>query len=102
MVAFTNLALAALAGYAAAHPGEKHDEHHMKRELVARDHAAQLGARSLNSCSSSASAQALKKRSVKRRAEIVKNIRQKRGIQTGKLPIYEVLGLNRQGGARVY
>ncbi|KAI6087986.1 aromatic compound dioxygenase [Hypoxylon rubiginosum] len=81
MVAITNLALAALAGYAAAHPGESHSAHHMKRELVARDSAAQIGARSLNSCSSSAASQALKTRSIKRRAEIVKNIRKKRGIQ---------------------
>ncbi|XDG09115.1 hypothetical protein ABKA04_008730 [Annulohypoxylon sp. FPYF3050] len=82
MVAFTNIALAALAGYAVAHPGETHDAHHMKRELIARDNAAQLGARSLASCSNSAASQALKKRSIKRRANAVKNIRQKRGIQT--------------------
>ncbi|KAI2473087.1 aromatic compound dioxygenase [Annulohypoxylon bovei var. microspora] len=82
MVAFSNFALAALAGYAAAHPGEKHDAHKMKRELVARDNAAQLGARSLASCSSSSSSQALQSRSIKRRANAVKNIRQKRGIQT--------------------
>ncbi|KAI0888663.1 aromatic compound dioxygenase [Annulohypoxylon maeteangense] len=81
MVAFTNFAIAALAGYAAAHPGEKHDAHKMKRELVARDNAAQLGARSLASCSNSASSQALKARSIKRRANAVKNIRQKRGIK---------------------
>ncbi|KAI1205699.1 aromatic compound dioxygenase [Annulohypoxylon truncatum] len=81
MVTFTNFILAALAGYVAAHPGEEHDAHQMKRELVARDNAAQLGARSLASCSNSASAQALKSRSIKRRANAVKNIRQKRGIQ---------------------
>ncbi|KAI1090153.1 Intradiol ring-cleavage dioxygenase [Rostrohypoxylon terebratum] len=81
MFAFTNLALAALAGYAVAHPGETHNAYHMKRELVARDNAAQLGARSLASCSNSAASQALKKRSIKRRANAVKNIRQKRGIQ---------------------
>ncbi|OTA97278.1 hypothetical protein M434DRAFT_391991 [Hypoxylon sp. CO27-5] len=81
MVAFSNLAIAALASYAAAHPGEKHDPVRMKRELVARDYAAQVGARSLASCSNSASAQALKSRSIKRRANAVKNIRQKRGIQ---------------------
>ncbi|KAI0387491.1 aromatic compound dioxygenase [Hypomontagnella monticulosa] len=80
MVTLTNLALAALAGFAAAHPGEKHDAQQMKRELVARDYAAQVGARSLASCSSSGPAQALKKRSIKRRAEAVKKIRQKRGI----------------------
>ncbi|KAL7627453.1 hypothetical protein AAE478_001646 [Parahypoxylon ruwenzoriense] len=81
MVVLSKLALAALAGYAAAHPGEKHDALKMKRELVARDYAAQVGARSLAACSNSAHAQALKTRSIKRRAEAVKNIRQKRGIQ---------------------
>lgn len=86
MVALSNLALAVLASYAVAHPGEKHDAHHMKRELVARDNAAQVGARSLASCSNSASAQAVKTRSIKRRAHAVKNIRQKRGIQAREYP----------------
>ncbi|KAI0828073.1 aromatic compound dioxygenase [Hypoxylon sp. FL0890] len=81
MVAFSKLAVVALASYTAAHPGEKHDPQQMKRELIARDYAAQVGARSLASCSGSASAQALKARSIKRRANAVKNIRQKRGIQ---------------------
>ncbi|KAI1142130.1 aromatic compound dioxygenase [Hypoxylon sp. FL0543] len=81
MVAFSNLALTALASYVAAHPGEKHDPQQIKRELIARDYAAQVGARSLASCSGSVSAQALKARSIKRRANAVKNIRQTRGIQ---------------------
>ncbi|KAI2624387.1 aromatic compound dioxygenase [Hypoxylon sp. NC1633] len=81
MVAFSSLAVAALASYVVAHPGEKHDAHQIRRELVARDIVAQVGARSLASCSSSASAQALRTRSIKRRAEVVKNIRKKRGIQ---------------------
>ncbi|KAI1379423.1 aromatic compound dioxygenase [Hypoxylon crocopeplum] len=81
MVALQKIAFAALASYAAAHPGETHDAHQMKRELVARDYAAQVGARSLAACSNSASAQALKARSIKRRAEAVKKIREKRGIQ---------------------
>ncbi len=81
MVAISQLCLAALAGYAVAHPGEHHDAGKMKRELVARDHAARVGARSLASCSTSASATALNKRSVQRRAEVVKNLRQKRNIQ---------------------
>ncbi|KAI1077703.1 aromatic compound dioxygenase [Whalleya microplaca] len=81
MVAFSQLALAALAGYAAAHPGEKHDAHKMKRELIARDNAAQVGARSLAACSNSAAAQAVKARSIKRRANAVKEIREKRGIK---------------------
>ncbi len=87
MVAFSTLALASaslLAGYATAHPGESHDHIKMKRELVARDNGAAVGARSLGSCSNSAASQALKARSIQRRAEKVKNIRQKRGITTRK------------------
>ncbi|KAI0600999.1 Intradiol ring-cleavage dioxygenase [Biscogniauxia sp. FL1348] len=83
MVAISKLAGAAafFAGFSAAHPGESHSEHHMKRELVARDNAAALGARSLGSCSNSAASQALHARSLKRRADTVKNLRQKRGIK---------------------
>ncbi|KAK9426148.1 putative Intradiol ring-cleavage dioxygenase [Seiridium unicorne] len=81
MVAFSKLAAAALAGFAAAHPGEVHDEHKMKREIVARDNQARVGARSLAQCGNSAHAQALKTRSIKRRAEKVKSLRQKRGIE---------------------
>jgi hypothetical protein len=82
MVAIYTLAIAALAGYAVAHPGEEHDEAHIKRELVARDNAARIGARSLGSCSNSAGAQALKRRSIQRRADAVSVIRQERGIKT--------------------
>ncbi|KAI1366528.1 Intradiol ring-cleavage dioxygenase [Xylaria arbuscula] len=81
MVSFSVLALAsasALAGYSSAHP----DAANMKREIVARDHGANLGARSLSSCSNSAAVQARNARSLQRRAEAVKNIRQKRGITT--------------------
>ncbi|KAI3324962.1 aromatic compound dioxygenase [Xylariaceae sp. AK1471] len=82
MVAFSVLALGLLAGHAVAHPGESHSGAHLKRELVARDNAAAVGARSLAACSNSAASQALKARSIKRRAEAVKNIREKRGITT--------------------
>ncbi|KAI8623811.1 Intradiol ring-cleavage dioxygenase [Xylariaceae sp. FL1651] len=109
MVAFSALALGTvslLAGYAAAHPGESHSDAHMKREIAARDNAASLGARSLGACSNSAASQALKARSIKRRAEAVKNIREKRGIKThakkGKrtledLQAYEAINHNMTG-----
>jgi protocatechuate 3,4-dioxygenase beta subunit len=87
MVAFTTVVVAALAGFAAAHPGEKHDVHHMKREILARDNAARLGARSLAACGNSAHAQALKTRSIQRRADTVKSIREKRGIKSGMDPM---------------
>ncbi|KAK6066925.1 hypothetical protein SCUP234_11870 [Seiridium cupressi] len=81
MVAFSKIAIAAFAGFAAAHPGEKHEAHKMKREIVARNHAARLGARSLSDCSGSAHALALRTRSIQRRADAVRNLRQKRGIE---------------------
>ncbi|RYP93691.1 hypothetical protein DL770_000222 [Monosporascus sp. CRB-9-2] len=83
MVAFSKLtiaAFAAFAGYALAHPGEHHDAAHMKREIVARDFAAQVGARSLSACSSKTHARSLSQRSIMRRAQKVNNLRKKRGI----------------------
>ncbi|KAI0552648.1 Intradiol ring-cleavage dioxygenase [Xylaria curta] len=109
MVAFPAFVLASaslLTGYATAHPGESHDASHMKRELAARDNAASIGARSLGACSNSAASQALKARSIKRRAEAVRNIRQKRGLTTpakkGKrtledLQAYEAINHNMTG-----
>ncbi len=84
MVAFSKIAVAAFAGYAVAHPGEKHNAGHMKRELAARDVAAQVGARSLAACSNKPHARALNQRSVTRRAQKVSDIRKQRGIATGK------------------
>ena len=86
MVVLSKTLLAALAGVVVAHPGERHDAQHMKREIVARDAAARMGARSLAACGNSANALALKNRSIKRRAEAVKNLRQKRGIKARMLP----------------
>lgn len=85
MVAFSKMAVAALAGFAAAHPGEKRDEKKMKREIVARDNHARVGARSLAQCGNADYAKALKTRSVQRRAEKVQSIRKERGIKSGKL-----------------
>ncbi|KAF2995983.1 hypothetical protein G7054_g5715 [Neopestalotiopsis clavispora] len=80
MVAFSKVAIAAFTGLVAAHPGEKHDAHHLKREIAARDNYARFGARSLANCAGSTQAQALKARSIERRAKRVDNLRQKRGI----------------------
>ncbi|KAI4600779.1 hypothetical protein KJ359_012941 [Pestalotiopsis sp. 9143b] len=82
MVAFSKVAVAALAGFAAAHPGEKHDEQKMKREIVARDNHARNGARSLAKCGDADFAKALKTRSVQRRAERVQNLRKDLGIKS--------------------
>jgi hypothetical protein len=82
MVGILKLSVALLAATAVAHPGESHDAHHMKREIVARDHAARVAARSLSSCSNTETARALKQRSIKRRAEKVKKLRDERNIKT--------------------
>ncbi|TIC93666.1 hypothetical protein CH35J_009045 [Colletotrichum higginsianum] len=71
----------ALAGYVCAHPGEHHSHDHMKRNIQLRDNVAAIGQRSLNSCSNSAGAQAMKKRAVERRAQKVKEIRAKKGLK---------------------
>lgn len=97
MVAFSKVFLAAFAGFVAAHPGEKHDADHMKREIVARDNAARVAARSLAACGNSASALALKRRSIQRRAEAVKSLRQKRNIKARMSTRY---GLVRGGGLK--
>ena len=89
MVAFSKAFLLAFASYASAHPGEAHDTHHMKREIVARDSAARVGARALSACSNSANALQLKSRSIQRRAETVKKLRQKRGIKARERKFFD-------------
>ncbi|KAM0243073.1 hypothetical protein ACHAP5_006954 [Fusarium lateritium] len=71
-----------LAQLASAHPGEKHDHEHIKRQIQARDNVANLGQRSLNSCSGSQDARALKARSISRRAQKVQQLRKRLGIKT--------------------
>jgi PAB1-binding protein PBP1 len=87
MVVLSKLSVAAgavLASVVSAHPGESHSAHHMKREIVARDHQARVAARSLGNCANSAASRALKTRAVQRRAEKVKELRQKRDIKARK------------------
>ncbi|OLN96221.1 hypothetical protein CCHL11_04492 [Colletotrichum chlorophyti] len=71
----------ALASYVSAHPGEHHSHDHMKRNIQLRDNVAAIGQRSLSSCSNSAGALAMKKRAVERRAQKVKEIREKKGLK---------------------
>lgn len=87
MVAVNLLSAALLIGAVIAHPGETHDTHHMKREIVARDHAAKNAARSLGTCSNSQTARSLKQRAVARRAQQVKSLRAKRNIKS-RMSIY--------------
>lgn len=78
------VAAACLAAPVVAHPGEKHDPHVLKRELHVRDAMAAAGKRSLGGCESTLHARELAKRNVARRAHTVQNLRQKRGITSGK------------------
>ncbi|KAM5343317.1 hypothetical protein ACJ41O_014283 [Fusarium nematophilum] len=84
MVSFKILTTAslALAGLISGHPGEAHDHHKMAKKLKTRDAVANLGRRSLNQCSGSESAQALKKRAISRRARKVEDLRKRLGITT--------------------
>ncbi|CAG8049148.1 unnamed protein product [Penicillium nalgiovense] len=77
---FLAVAAACLAAPAIAHPGEKHDPHVVKREIHARDVMAAHAKRSLNACENSFHARELNKRSIARRSQTVKKLRQKRGI----------------------
>ncbi|KAH6987108.1 Intradiol ring-cleavage dioxygenase [Ilyonectria destructans] len=79
LLSLTGLGLATLA---AAHPGESHSHHHMKREIAARDNAAVVGRRALNTCSDGAGAKAMKRRAVERRAQKVRDLRKRMGIKT--------------------
>ena len=88
MVYFSKLAGAVAAactiGSAVAHPGEHHDAHHLKREISARGQMADAAKRSIDSCSGSLKARNVADRSTARRAETLRNLREKRGIKTGE------------------
>ena len=84
MVAAKLLSAWLLIAAAVAHPGETHDAHHMKREIVARDHASKNAARSLGSCVNTEAARSFKQRAVVRRAQKVKSLREKRNIKSRK------------------
>jgi hypothetical protein len=81
---FRFLAVAA-ACLAAAHPGEKHDAHVVKREVHAREAMAAAAKRSLGGCESSLHSRELVKRNVARRSRTVQQLRKKRGITASKL-----------------
>ncbi|KAJ5917227.1 hypothetical protein N7466_010781 [Penicillium verhagenii] len=74
------VAAACLATPAVAHPGEKHDPHVLKRDIHARDFAAEAAKRSLGGCANSLHARQLAKRNIARRAEKVKALRKQRGV----------------------
>lgn len=69
-----------------AHPGEKHDAAHLRREITARNHWAAVGKRSLGNCAGSLKHRQLMQRSVERRAQKLQALREKRGIETCRFP----------------
>lgn len=79
----SNLLLAALVTPLFAHPGEKHDADVVKREMKARDAFAHLGKRGLDTCSTLLEARNLDRKNVHRRAETVRMLKKKRGLQNG-------------------
>ncbi|KAJ4357797.1 uncharacterized protein N0V89_002373 [Didymosphaeria variabile] len=74
------LAAASLLSLAAAHPGEKHDHVHIKRQIDARQLRAAAAKRSLGACENSLKHRDLMARSVQRRANALDSLREKRGI----------------------
>jgi hypothetical protein len=73
-----------LATSAGAHPGEHHDHKAIKREIQARNQMATAAKRSIDSCSNSLKHRELNARSISRRAETARALRQARGIKSSK------------------
>ena len=89
MVNFASIVSGAVAassflGMAAAHPGEKHDMHHVRRQIDARQMRAAAAKRSLGNCQNSLKHRELMQRSMARRAQALNELREKRGIEVSK------------------
>jgi hypothetical protein len=86
MVRFSKLfgpvAVACLAGLATSHPGETYQVGEIERQILARNQMASAAKKSLDACAGSVAAQQLRSRNVVRRANIAKELRQKRDITT--------------------
>jgi hypothetical protein len=80
----TGFAIAAvcLVSPAFAHPGETHNAVAVKREILARNAMASAARRSLGACSDSLEARSLHARNIARRANVARELRQKRNIQS--------------------
>lgn len=98
MVQLTKIAALAAACVAPtiAHPGEKHDHHKIEREIIAREYWATQGKRSLDACSSTASARRFAARNVERRAQRARELREKRGIKAPGQKIRRATELERR------
>ncbi|QSZ33299.1 hypothetical protein DSL72_002887 [Monilinia vaccinii-corymbosi] len=107
MVQMSKISLALSAAFLMpifAHPGEHHDHQAIKREVIAREHMASVGKRSLDSCSGSLKHRQLNARSVARRAAAARDLRAKRDIKTlprkfrrdlATLEVYEAINHNK-------
>lgn len=78
------VAASSLLGFASAHPGEKHDMSHVKRQIDARQLRAAAAKRSLSNCQNSLKHRELMQRSMARRAQALNDLREKRGIKVSK------------------
>ncbi|KAF2848267.1 aromatic compound dioxygenase [Plenodomus tracheiphilus IPT5] len=76
----TAVAAVSLIGGVVAHPGEKHDLAHVKREVDAQQLRASAAKRSLDRCQDSLHHRSLMQRSHTRRSETLSALRRKRGI----------------------
>ncbi|KAF2709418.1 aromatic compound dioxygenase [Pleomassaria siparia CBS 279.74] len=74
------VAVSSLAGFAAAHPGEKHDMEHVKRQIHVRQLRAADAKRALANCQGSLKHRQLMQRAVQRRSKALSQLREKRGI----------------------
>ena len=78
------VAAAGLFASAVAHPGEHHDAAEMKHHIAVRNARAAASKRALDACQTKASHQQLNQRSVARRAQVVRELREKKGINSSE------------------
>ena len=78
------VAAACLFGSAVAHPGEHHDHNVVKRQVRERDQMASAAKRSIDSCSGSLKHREVAARSIARRAQVARDLRQQRNIKSSK------------------
>lgn len=88
------LAATSLLSLAAAHPGEKHDHAHIKRQIDARQLRAAAAKRSLSACENSLKHRDLMVRSVQRRANALQSLREKRSISVSKFHSFQTCNLD--------
>ncbi|KAK3936128.1 putative gpi anchored dioxygenase [Diplogelasinospora grovesii] len=72
-----------LLAVVSAHPGERHDEHQLKRDADLRHAIADLHLSAVQKCSSSEDVQARRQRAMERRLETFKRLRSERSLTDG-------------------